>query len=486
VKKEKSLKKETRTETRAACGEAGVKMDGLIDTHAHLTFPDFDSDRQKVILRAWEAGLLCIINIGSGEGLDGNEKALALAQGESDIWTTVGVHPHDAANLPANWIEKIAGWAGYEKAVAIGEIGLDFYRDKAPQDIQIDCFRKLLRLAHEKDLPVVIHSRDANEKMWKILNEEGIPERGGVFHCFSGDVRFAEKIVSAGFHISVPGIVTFDKAQILREVVAAVPLEKILLETDCPYLAPEPHRGKRNEPAYVRYVAEKIAEIKGLSFKDVARITTLAAKRLFGLPGAELVPQIAYQIRNSLYLNITNQCTLACTFCPKHTDYEVKGHYLKLTHEPNIEEIFQAMGHPEDYDEVVFCGYGEPTRRLEVVKLIAARMKERGVKRVRLNTDGLANLIYRRNIAEELKGIIDAVSISVNAPDAKTYATICPSVYGEDAYAEVINFVRECRKYIPEVVITAVALPEISIESMLRLAEELGVKLRMREHMNLG
>lgn len=486
MKKEKSPKKEMQTDQSPACGEVGIKGDGLIDTHAHLTFPDFDSDRQEVLSRAWDAGLSCIITIGSGEGLEGNEKALDLAKKEPRIWTTAGVHPHDVGDLPQNWLEKISDWAGNEKVVAIGEIGLDFYRNKAPQDVQIDCFRKLLKIAHEKNLPVVIHSRDAHEKMWQILSEDGIPGKGGVFHCFSGDVRFAEKIVNAGFHISVPGIVTFDKAQVLKEVVAAIPLEKILLETDCPYLAPEPYRGKRNEPAYVRHVAEKIAEIKGLSFKDVSRITSLAAKKLFGLPGAELVPQIAYQIRNSLYLNITNQCTLACRFCPKHTDYEVKGHFLKLAHEPNIEEIFQSMGHPENYDEVVFCGYGEPTRRLEILKLIAARMKERGVKRVRLNTDGLANMIYRRNVAEELKGLIDAVSISVNAADAATYANICPSVYGEDAYAEVINFVKECRKYIPEVVITAVALPEISVESMLRLAEDLGVKLKMREYMNVG
>lgn len=486
MKKENSPKKETQKNQSPACGEAGIKLDGLIDSHAHLTFPDFDPDRQEVLSRAWDAGLSCIITIGSGEGLEGNEKALALAGREGNIWTTAGVHPHDVGDLPQNWLDKISDWAANEKVVAIGEIGLDFYRNKAPQDVQIDCFRKLLKIAHEKNLPVVIHSRDAHEKMWQILTEDGIPEKGGVFHCFSGDVKFAEKIVNAGFHISVPGVVTFNKAQVLREVVAAIPLEKILLETDCPYLAPEPYRGKRNEPAYIRYVAEKIAEIKGLSFKDVSRITTLAAKRLFGLPGAELVPQIAYQIRNSLYLNITNQCTLACTFCPKHTDYEAKGHYLKLVHEPNIEEIFQAMGEPENYDEVVFCGYGEPTRRLEVVKLIASRMKEMGVKRVRLNTDGLANLLYRRNVAEELKGLIDAVSISVNAPDAAAYARICPSVYGEDAYPEVINFVKECRKYIPEVVVTAVALPEISVESMLKLAESLGVKLRMREYMNVG
>ncbi len=463
-----------------------AEKEGLIDTHAHLTFPDFDKDRADVIARAWEANLTSIITIGSGEGLDGNEKALLLAEQEEKIWATVGIHPHDVQNLPNNWVEKIAAWANNKKIVAIGEIGLDFYKSRAPESAQIETFKNLIRIANDKDLPVVIHSRQAHDKTWDILNEEGIPKRKGVFHCFSGDVRFAEKLVNSGFLISIPGIITFDKAQTLKEVVASIPLEKILLETDCPYLAPIPHRGKRNEPAYVRYTAEKIAQIKGLSFKDVCRITTLAAKRLFNLPGFELVGQIAYQIRNSLYLNITNRCNLACTFCPKHTNYEVKGHYLKLEREPSIEEIFQAMGNPEEYDEVVFCGFGEPTKRLEVLKVIAAQMKKKGVKRVRLNTDGLANLIYRRNVAEELHGLIDAVSISVNAPDASTYARICPSAYGESAYIEVINFVRECKKYIPEVVITAVFLPGINVEALLKLASELGVRLKMREYMNLG
>ena len=342
-------------------------------------------------------------------------------------------------------------------------------------------------MAGELDLPVVIHARDAETEVLEVLKEVGVPLRGGVFHCFSGDVRSAEKVIKLGFNISVPGIVTFGKAHQLQEVVADVPLEKIILETDCPYLAPEPKRGKRNEPAFVDYTAQKIAELKSLSKEDVARITGLAAKRLFNLPGGEVVSKIAYQIRNSMYLNITNKCTLSCTFCPKNTgDYEVKGHYLKLEKEPTVEEIFQAMGKPEEYDEVVFCGYGEPTQRLEIIKVIASRMKHKGVKSVRLNTDGLANLVFQRNVAAELKGLIDVVSVSLNAADAATYARICPSPYGEKVFAEIINFIKECKKYIPEVFVTAVALPNLDLQAIKKLAQELGVKLRIREHQNLG
>jgi len=458
----------------------------IIDTHAHLTFPEFEKDQKEVIARALESGLEYIVTIGAGEGLAGNQKAIALAEEYDRIYATVGVHPHDVDAMEDSWLTEIEQMARHPKVVAIGEIGLDFYRSKSSREVQEKRFRQLLKLARDVDHPIVIHSREACDEIWKILLEDGIPERGGVFHCFSCSVEFAHKITGAGFKISIPGVVTFKNAIELQEVVAEIPLEKIVLETDCPFLAPEPYRGHRNEPAYIGHIVEMIADIKQLSFGDVARITSLAAKRLFDLPGSELMPQIAYQIRNSIYLNITNRCTLGCIFCPKYTDYEVKGYYLRLPREPNVEEIFQAIGLPENYDEVVFCGYGEPTRRLEVLKVIATRMKKQGAKRVRLNTDGLANLIYGRNIAEEFKGLIDAVSISLNAPDAKTYARICPSVYGEKAYGEVINFVKECKRYIPEVTVTAVGLPDFPIDDVARVATELGVPLRIREYMNVG
>lgn len=458
----------------------------LIDTHTHLTFPQFDDDRSEVIERAWNSGLEHIIVVGAGEGMDGNAKAIDLARTDSRIFATIGVHPHDAEGATDAWLDGLRRLAADDKVVAIGEMGLDYRHRHSAPDVQRKKFRELLLLADEIGKPVVIHDRDAHEDVWKIIQEVGVPKKGGVFHCFSGDIGFAKRVIAAGFYISIPGVVTFRNAQDLQEVAAVVPLERLLVETDCPYLAPEPYRGKRNEPAYVKAVAERIAKLKGLSVGDVARVTTLNAKRVFGLPGAELVPNIAYQIRNSLYLNITNNCNLACRFCPKFIDYEVKGYYLKLPVEPDVDQIFQAMGQPEDYDEVVFCGYGEPTRRLEVLKVIAGRMKECGVRRVRLNTDGLANLVYGRNILPELTGLIDSISISLNAADAKHYLNICPSKFGEDAYREVCNFILEAKKFIPEVTASVVALPGLDLDGCLRKAEELGVTLRVREYMNVG
>lgn len=458
----------------------------LIDTHAHLTFPEFDRDREKVILNAWKSGLEFIILVGAGAGLSGNEAALRLSQSDDRFFVTVGVHPHDAATLKGRWVEELRTIAADQKVVAVGEIGLDYHHKDCEPQIQKKIFKEQIRLAADIGKPIVIHDREAHEDAWRVIEESAPPDLGCVFHCFSGDVEFAGRIVEKGFYISVPGIVTFSNARQLQAVVAEMPLEQIVLETDCPFLAPAPNRGKRNEPSFVTQVAQKIAEIKSLSFEDVARVTTLNAKRVFGLPGSGLKTQIAYQIRNSIYLNITNRCNLACRFCPKHIDYEVKGYYLKLDKEPDVEQIFQAVGQPDVYDEVVFCGYGEPTLRLEILKIIAKRMKEKGAKKVRLNTDGLANLVYGKNVLPELEGLIDSISISLNAPDAVTYQKNCPSKFGESAYEAVCEFVKEAKKFVPVVVVSVVAFPGIDLDACRKKAHELDVPLRVREYMNVG
>ena len=458
----------------------------LVDTHAHLTFPEVDSDRSDVLLRAWGTGLEAIVCVGAGAGMSGNDGVLEFVKEDSRLFAIVGVHPHDAGIMEDSWLGRLEEMAAGEKVVGIGEVGLDYHYKHSEPEAQKRRFRELLSLADRVGKPVVIHDREAHEDIWRIVEEVGIPKAGGVFHCFSGDIEFARKVTGAGFFVSIPGVVTFKNAAALHEVVAEIPLEKMVLETDCPFLAPVPHRGKRNEPAFVAEVAAKVAELKNLSVEDVGRVTSLAARRLFGLPGAELEPHIAYRIRDSLYLNVTNRCNLACRFCPKHTDYEVKGYLLKLEREPSVDEIFLSMGQPEKYEEVVFCGYGEPTLRLEVVKEISRRMKARGVKRVRLNTDGLANLVYGRNVLPELAGLIDAVSVSLNAPDAAAYAKNCPSKYGEAAYEAVCAFIQEAKKHIPEVVASVVALPGMDLEACRRRADELGVPLRVREYMNVG
>ncbi len=465
------------------------------DTHTHLTFPDYEKDLKDVLARARTAGVETIINIGSGNGIEDNLKSLKLAKKDKNIFSTVGIHPHDAEKAAAG-DEALSKLADDPKVVAVGEIGLDYhYIAKEPKgayekakSAQIECFKQMRAIAGEKKLPVIIHDREAHADTVFIIQHSQGNDWGGVMHCFSGDHELAREVLDLGFYISVTGAVTFKKkAEVLQEVVRYVPIERLLLETDCPFIAPEPNRGGRNEPAFVVEVAKKIAELKGLSLEDVGRITTLNARRLFHLPGEIPDGRIAYAIRSSLYLNITNRCNLACTFCPKQSgSYEVKGHNLKLSHEPDVEELFKAIGDPKGFKEVVFCGYGEPTTRLEIVKAIAFRLKQLGTK-VRLDTDGLANLSHGRNVLPELKGLIDEVSVSINAPDAAAYARLCPSKFGEKAFAAACEFIKEAKKYIPEVTATAVTCPEIDINACKLLTErELGVKFRPRQYQNLG
>ena len=456
----------------------------LIDSHAHLEMKDFDKDRNRVIARAVEAGVRHIITVATT--IPDGHKALDIAQKNESVFLSIGIHPHEAKDIREGDYAELRSLSKEKKVVAFGEIGLDFYRNHSPRQVQLARFRELLRLGKDLQLPIILHDRDAHEEILKILKEERNGRWRGVFHCFSGDVPLAKKVIQMGFFISIPGTVTFSKATTQQEVVRCIPLEKILLETDCPYLAPEPYRGKRNEPAFIRNTAEKVASLKSLSFEDVCRITSLNARALFGI-GEELPKgKIVYPIRNSLYLNLTNRCSNLCTFCAKKASYVVKGHDLELSREPSAEELVQAVGDPQRYQEIVFCGFGEPLLRLETVKTVAAELKKKGA-RVRIDTDGQANLVYGRNILPELKGFVDAVSVSLNAESPEKYQRLCRSPFGEESFHGILDFIREAKKVIPEVVATIVAMPGVDVEACRRLAEEeLGVKFKRRAYDEVG
>lgn len=435
-----------------------------------------------MLQRAQKAGIRGMVVIGVDAA--SSYEAVRIAGLHPDIYCTVGIHPHDASTADDALIDELVKLAVSDsKVVAIGEIGLDFYRDRSPRDLQKKVFRRFLQIACELDKPVVIHDRDAHEETLQLIMEENV--RCGVMHCFSGDVSFARQCLEQGFYLSITGTVTYPSNQQLRDVVAAVPIERLLLETDCPYLSPVPHRGKRNEPAYTRITAEKVAEIKGLSLDDVARVTTMNAGRLFGISGWDSSFKIAYKIRNSLYLNITNRCSNRCSFCSKFDDFTVKGHNLLLDHDPGFAEIMAAIGEPGKVDEIVFCGFGEPLLRIELVKQVAFALKKRGY-RIRINTDGQANLVHGRNILPELAGLVDSISISLNAPDTATYANLCNTPFGEAGFAAVCAFIQAASEYIPEVAATAVTVPGIDIAACRLLADSLGVQFRVREFAEVG
>jgi TatD DNase family protein len=255
----------------------------LIDTHAHLDSPKFDDDREEMIARAREAGVDAIVNIGFNR--ETIPTTMALAEKYPFIYAAVGWHPTDAVDMKLEedlaWIERLCA---HPKVRAIGEIGLDYYWDTSPKDVQHVVFREQIRLARRLGKPIVIHNRDAHEDTVRLLREEKASEVGGVMHCFSGSWEIAKMCLDLNFYISFGGPVTFKNARVPKEVLKQVPLDRLLVETDAPYLAPHPHRGKRNESAYVRLAAEAAAEIKGLSLEEISEITSENARRLFGLP----------------------------------------------------------------------------------------------------------------------------------------------------------------------------------------------------------
>ncbi len=463
----------------------------LIDTHCHLDFHDFDRDRDDVIDRAKKAGVKAIINVGSS--IEGSSRALALAKSHDIVYATLGVHPHEAKSVTDEVIKDFKVLSGRahlsvpynsSKVVAIGEVGLDYYRNLSPKDEQESAFRKFIRLAQELDLPLIIHSRDASGEVLRILKEERRDNFKGVMHCFSGDEDFLKECLELGLYISFTCNLTFKNAQGLRDAARVTPIERLLLETDAPFLAPQKYRGKRNEPAYLTHLVDEWIELTGLTRDDIERITTYNANDLFKLYPAEKA-KIAYEIRDSLYLNITNRCTNLCNFCIRTKTDFVKGHNLMLDKEPTVDEILKAAGDPAKYNEIVFCGYGEPTMRLDEVKAIAKELKAKGAK-LRLITNGHGDLINSRPIAAELSGIIDKVSVSLNAETEGKYNEICAPKFGPGSFRSVIGFIKDCVRHGIETEVTCLDIEGIDVNKCEEIARAAGAKFRLRRYGIVG
>jgi len=253
----------------------------LFETHAHLNAKEFDEDREEVIARAQENGVSTIVNIGfNAETIP---TCMELAEAHDFIYAVIGWHPQDAKDMTDEHLEWIEELSRHPKVVGLGEMGLDYYWDTSPKDVQAEVFRKQIRLARKLDMPIIIHNRDAHQDVLTILKEEKAADVGGIMHCFSGSWETAKLALDMNFYISFGGPLTFKNAKQPKEVAAKVPQGKLLIETDCPYLTPHPFRGKRNESGYVRYVCEEMANIRGLSYEEMAQITTDNAKRLFRL-----------------------------------------------------------------------------------------------------------------------------------------------------------------------------------------------------------
>ncbi len=255
----------------------------LVDTHAHIQSENFADDIDQVVERAHCAGVEKIIVVGGAGELSTNETGLEISRRHSGTFATVGMHPHDARQVTDEDFQRLKVLTEDPKVVAVGETGLDFYYEHSPREVQMELFSRFIHLARETKLPLVVHDRDAHDEVEELIRRHGQGEVRGVIHCFTGDMKAAEAFLDLGFYLSFTGIITFKNAGSLREVVREVPMDRILVETDSPYLAPIPHRGKRNEPAFVRFVAEVIAQVKGLTMYEVAHTTNVNAQNLFGI-----------------------------------------------------------------------------------------------------------------------------------------------------------------------------------------------------------
>lgn len=460
-----------------------------IDSHAHIEMDEFDSDREQVIRRALDAGVEMIVNIGNGDvAKDSHRSAFRVADEYPFIYTTVGVHPHEARLLDDELYARLQEMAAHPKVIAWGEIGLDYHYDNSPREAQRDAFRRQLRAARELKLPAVIHTREAEQDTLEILSQEwkgsGL---AGVIHCFTGTRELAEEAIKLGFYISFSGVVTFKSAPDLRDTAKHLPIERLLIETDSPFLAPVPHRGRRNEPAYVVETARAIAALRNLAPEDVGRITSVNFKRLFKLGDWGQSPAVAqrnivYRIRDALYVNLTNRCTSLCAFCTRVDDPVASGYYLGLAEqeEPAATEVIAEIGDPTRFREVVFCGYGEPTIKLDELKEVARFVKERG-GRTRLDTIGHGSLLHGRDIAPELGGLIDEISMSLNAPTREQYEKIVRSDWPDRAFDAAIEFARSAAAQGIKVYLSVVRLPNLDIEACRRIAESVGAELRVRE-----
>jgi len=260
----------------------------MIDSHAHIDFKEFDSDSEEVIKRFFKGGGEKIINVGCD--LNSSIRSYELAKNNENIFASAGIHPHDAGTVNKNSLKKIEDLVKHYKVIAVGEIGLDYFRNLSPQEKQIEAFKSQLELADNHNMPLIIHCRDAYNDLLDILKNYQTSDWRGVIHCFAASWQIAENFLELGFHIGFTGIITYykDKSKLGNEpeiykVIRNIPLDKILIETDCPFLAPVPERGKRNEPLFVKYVAEKIAHIRKTSFEEIEKATSENAIRLFNL-----------------------------------------------------------------------------------------------------------------------------------------------------------------------------------------------------------
>lgn len=466
-------------------------MEYFVDSHSHLNDDKFKFV-DKVIQEANRVGVRYVIV--PGWDIQSSEKAVKLAEAYESVYAMVGFHPHEASKADRASLRAIEEMSLHQKVVGIGEIGLDYHYNFSPPELQRRIFEEQILIAKDRRLPISIHSRESDSDLISILERHvkdwQLPKRfpyqikpqpKGVLHSFNSQLSTAQKGINLGFYLGISGMITFKNRKgesPLFDILSQIQPEHLLLETDAPYLAPVPHRGKINEPSYIPIIAARVANAEHLSTEDIARITSYNVYKLFGV-GEQPKPQVTYKINNSLYINLTLRCDSDCIFCDRKGEAMVKGYNLHIDREPSASEIILEIGDPTKYDEIVFCGYGEPTIRLDVLKEVAEFVKKHGGK-TRLDTDGHGNLINHRDIIPELVGLIDSISISLNSSDPDEYGNLM-GVKPHPYFDEMIKFAMEAKEKIGNVTMTVVNLDDVDIDEARKFVEQqLGVRFKGR------
>ncbi len=442
----------------------------LIDAHTHLDHPRFDHNRAELIDRARAAGVGLILTVARATPVDDSvSRTLELLARHPELRAAIGVHPHDAASATEPLLERIGAMMLHPGVLLWGEIGLDYSDPALPRQVQRDLFRQQLRMAHEARVPVILHCREAWPDLLSILEQQ--PKSRGYVHNFTGTANQARECLDLGLLLSFSPLLTSpDASAQMREVAQELRLDEVLVES-----------GTRDEPSAVASVALVLAGAMEVTFEDIVRNTAHNFRRLTGEPAWAEGDVLVYPIRDSLYINLTNRCTAHCVFCRRETSPIASGYNLRLEREHDVEEYLEAIGEPARYAEIVFCGFGEPTLRLDALLEISHALKQKG-SRIRLNTNGHGNLIHGRNIAPELASCVDEVSISIDAPDPEGYRKLVRPDFGDGTFEAVIEFAKSCVGVVPRVALTVVDIPTVNLEECRKLARSLNVELREREY----
>ncbi|HEX5133139.1 MAG TPA: TatD family hydrolase [Candidatus Krumholzibacteria bacterium] len=417
----------------------------MIDSHCHLNSRHFEDDREGALERAVSDGVIALMNIGFDR--QSLRETMALIEEYPFIFGAAGCHPHDATTLDDAFEVEIRNALDHPRVVAVGEIGLDFYRNLAPADVQQSVFRRMIAVAREKNKPIVIHCRDAFNEVLEALAAEGTSYRG-IFHAFSGTPEEARKIFDLGFHVGIGGVITYRNAR-LSETVATIPLEKIVLETDSPYLTPHPWRGKRNEPSFVSHVARTIARVRGISLAEVARVTTENYLAAMGLDAAAL-PRPVYRIDEAVYIQAASAELADLDTVP-----------------------------PDSVGEAVLTGIDDPLDRMDHALALAARARELGWQ-VSVNVGGLANHAAGRDVTPELAGHVDEIVLVLFGPTAESHNRLAFPAVSAEEWESMRDFVRCSVAAGIDTVCEFVAAPGFDPDPCRTFAKDLGAQYDIR------